>query len=261
MKKLLVFISALFICTVAFAHTINWHVDDQIITTTCSAGDNITPPTAPTKLGYHFVKWAVPYTQLEYIESTGTQYIDTGLHPQGEDKTEFVSTFSSSSYSGDEQVCGAYDGRVRLYLFGWFTNAFRTTEHAGEYNNNKVALINVSSFNTNTFLPVRTILNNGFASITVGNETSVNYSQDTDFPGNVNLYLFARNMNGRAANFASAKLKRTQISVNDVLVRDLVPAKRNIDNAIGMYDTVTQTFFENQGAGTFIAGPAVGYIQ
>ena len=37
----------------------------------------------------------------------------------------------------------------------------------------------------------------------------------------------------------------------------LVPAKRNSDNAIGMYDKVSGTFFTNAGTGTFVAGPTV----
>ena len=41
------------------------------------------------------------------------------------------------------------------------------------------------------------------------------------------------------------------------LVRNLVPAKRTSDNAIGMYDTVTDTFFTNADTGTFTAGDPV----
>lgn len=37
----------------------------------------------------------------------------------------------------------------------------------------------------------------------------------------------------------------------------LIPCKRNSDDKLGMYDTVTETFFTNNGTGDFIAGPAV----
>lgn len=37
----------------------------------------------------------------------------------------------------------------------------------------------------------------------------------------------------------------------------LIPCKRNSDDKLGMYDTVTETFFANNGTGDFIAGPAV----
>ena len=36
---------------------------------------------------------------------------------------------------------------------------------------------------------------------------------------------------------------------------NLIPARRNSDNALGMYDTVSGTFFTNAGTGEFTAGP------
>ena len=46
------------------------------------------------------------------------------------------------------------------------------------------------------------------------------------------------------------------ISKNGVLVHSFIPAK-NSSNVLGMFDTVTQTFFTNEGSGTFTAGPVV----
>ncbi|MBQ0013374.1 MAG: hypothetical protein KBS86_02280, partial [Proteobacteria bacterium] len=39
------------------------------------------------------------------------------------------------------------------------------------------------------------------------------------------------------------------------LKQNLIPAKRNSDGAIGMYDTVTDKFYGNSGSGSFVAGP------
>ena len=41
---------------------------------------------------------------------------------------------------------------------------------------------------------------------------------------------------------------------NDSLVRDFVPCYRKSDSVIGLYDLVSQTFFINQGSGSFIKG-------
>ena len=97
MKKFLFGLSLMFICTFAIAHTINWHVGNQIIsTTTCNSGDNITPPTAPSKRGYHLKEWLdSPYISLEYIQSTGTQYIDTGLTVGDKTEIQFVGSFTT----------------------------------------------------------------------------------------------------------------------------------------------------------------------
>lgn len=53
------------------------------------------------------------------------------------------------------------------------------------------------------------------------------------------------------------KLYAFTIADNDTLVRNFIPAKRNSDNAIGMYDTVTGTFYTNSGTGDFVAGAAI----
>ena len=53
----------------------------------------------------------------------------------------------------------------------------------------------------------------------------------------------------------SIRIYSSKIWDNGELVRELVPAKRDEDDTIGMIDLVTQTFFVNEGTGEFIAGP------
>lgn len=48
-----------------------------------------------------------------------------------------------------------------------------------------------------------------------------------------------------------------QIFKNDAKVRDFIPCYRKSDNECGMYDLVTDTFFESVGAGDFTAGPII----
>lgn len=53
------------------------------------------------------------------------------------------------------------------------------------------------------------------------------------------------------------KIYKFALNINNILVRNMIPARRNSDNVLGMYDTVTNTFFTNSGSGTFIAGPTL----
>ena len=64
----------------ATTETINWYVGGNVYdTTTCNTGGDVVLPNAPTApRGYHFAGWA-RYTPIEYLESTGTQWIDTGI--------------------------------------------------------------------------------------------------------------------------------------------------------------------------------------
>ena len=84
MKKFLIFLITIFtFVNIAHANTetLQWYVDGNVYaTTTCESGDNITPPSAPSKTGYHFAEW-LEYQPIEYLESTGTQWIDTGIKP------------------------------------------------------------------------------------------------------------------------------------------------------------------------------------
>ena len=126
MKKLLVFLFSIFVCTIAIAHTINWHVGDQIIsTTTCSAGDSITPPTAPTKYGYHFTGWKA-FSFLEYFVSTGTQYIDLNLTAKENQeiyiKYTFISVgfvFGSRANQNSEYSGVTYEENGGLFVIRW----------------------------------------------------------------------------------------------------------------------------------------------
>ena len=60
MKRILLFLSAVFIATTAIAEqiTINWGADNQLYTTTtCEIGDNVILPSTPTKRGHIFKGW------------------------------------------------------------------------------------------------------------------------------------------------------------------------------------------------------------
>lgn len=59
------------------------------------------------------------------------------------------------------------------------------------------------------------------------------------------------NSHGEPTLMASMKLYYLRMWTNGALVRSFVPAKRNSDGAIGLYDRVTQAFYENAGTGTF----------
>ena len=106
---------------------------------------------------------------------------------------------------------------------------------------------------------------NTFATINVHNETQgqvAQYTQSGSIIADKSVYLFAGHgyLSDTASEPATGMIYYAKIWNNDVLVRNFIPAKRNSDNVFGMYDTVTNTFFTNQGTGDFIAGPVASYI-
>lgn len=71
-----------------------------------------------------------------------------------------------------------------------------------------------------------------------------------------NAYIFGTNRGG-TFNEPSDNLSvyYCKIYDNGTLIRNFIPAKRNSDNVLGLYDIVNSKFYTNAGTGTFIAGP------
>jgi len=69
------------------------------------------------------------------------------------------------------------------------------------------------------------------------------------------MYIF--NFNPTDSRSTTARLYYFKIYVNDILQRDFIPCYRNADQTIGLYDLISNTFFENAGSGVFIPGQKV----
>ena len=262
MKKLLVLLSALFICTVAVAHTIEWYVDGSLYqTTTCNSGDNVTPPTLAARYGYHLADWKVEYTKLEYIESTGTQYIDLGTTINSTDifDIEVAWTYLGSNcgffVSKEETnwLQGRYIGIVHYDQQKGFYNRGVTVPYSGSMPTVLSPVVNEK--NTIHWQPVTNqITFNGV----IYTGASGCYCQTTNSFTSANApYIFATNQAGTATQFDYAKLYsfRRQNS-SGVLLQDLIPVLDS-NGVPCLFDKVTEQYFYNQGTGQFVAGPVL----
>ena len=245
MKKFVIGLVCIFICALAKAatETINWYVDgNTYATTTCQTGGDITLPTAPTKYGYTFHGWADSYVFLEYIESTGIQYIDTGYTFNTEHKlilnvkpsNDSLAWFFGANANAGEVIIGKRDNLYFGGLIGSGVNIFPTSKY---YN------IIMDTNHTDTSLVV---------------DDNIVFTGSKNFNSR-NILLFAyipgtaEGINGVSTQISSFKMYQK----DGTLVQNLIPAKRTSDNVLGMYDTVTDTFFTNAGTGEFIAGPVI----
>lgn len=71
----------------------------------------------------------------------------------------------------------------------------------------------------------------------------------TNAPTNVPYYLFKDPDHSGAINI---RIYYAKIWDNGTLIRDFIPAVRNDDGVIGMYDQVNDVFYTNDGTGSFI---------
>ncbi len=185
------------------------------------------------------------YTPLEYIESTGTQWIDTGYTPSN--ATGVQTRVQINSMADDENV---FFGAGESYLYKNFELYVWISKLEFNYNNytfgNSVQLNDIVQIDWN-----KNVINYSINGVSqppiVRNPTS--------FTVPYTMYLFALNRSGSASVPGKIKMYYFKIYNNNSLTRDYIPAKRDSDGVLGMYDTVTNTFFTNSGTGNFIAGP------
>lgn len=182
------------------------------------------------------------YQQVEYIESTGTQWIDTG-YIRNEYTSKIGITFDSSFYEtgwydlfGDE---ASHSSRLFLRLTSKTSAKIYETRSGG---------INVN-------------INNGINHIVIDlinckaqvNENTINLNSIGN--SNLNVYLFTQHYNDALSQYTrGARILNMYIYEEDNMVRNYIPCYRKSDNEIGMYDTVNNKFYTNQGTGTFEKG-------
>ena len=188
------------------------------------------------------------YTKLEYIESSGTQYIDTGISPTVNTGVEIKAVLTTENTT-DKVLFGsrATTGDTRYWID--FDNT--GSKHKIMYGFGPYVEMVVYSLNTEYSI----VFNKNGDKKVVINGTTYNMTYTFDATDSIPIYLFRANYTSPIPG--SFKVYYCRIYEGTSLVRNLIPAKRNSDNAIGMYDKVSGTFFINSGTGEFIAGSVV----
>jgi len=196
------------------------------------------------------------YTRLEYLQSSGTQYIDTSIAPKTFDyEITTVGTFNTTS-SGPNVMWGyltSGDGMVprwilSTYMDKWLPSPNGTTE-VGVADTLKHTFVNMVYMENETPTSRFYVDGSQLQSTTIDNPAT--WANNT-----LSIYLFGRNNNGTLGNATASKIYRHIVKKNGTVIQDLVPAKNN-SNVLGMYDTVSGQFFTNAGTGTFTAGDPV----
>lgn len=183
------------------------------------------------------------YTQLEYIESTGTQCINTELAEN--------SVYGIRMKFAVPSLVTTYQSLVSGTLDTGFTVG-STTKTTGLY----VRLRGDEVLNNDTALSSSVnelVIKDG--KISINGAQVATYTAGALSSGSGQLYVFNNNTKSRYSNMFLYELELYDNS--GATVRDYVQAKRNSDSAIGMYDLVSNTFYANSGTGTFTAGAEV----
>ena len=234
------------------------YIAELKITKGCKWTKDFTLPTAPYSTANSPNPWKEPVqmfvnigvnssipselVELEYIESTGTQYIDTGFKPNQDTRISITVDFPRSGTT---------------WLYGGRTSAGSNSFGFLCLNGQIYRFDYASSMNELTIKPTGKFTIDSNKNKCYINGELVFTTTYTTFASPVNMYIFNVNNNGSSKEGSSAKLYSCKIYDNGTLIRDFVPVKRISDGKCGLWDKVTKAFYPNAGAGTFTAGPTI----
>ena len=176
------------------------------------------------------------YTELEYIQSSGTQWIKTGVIPTI--NTRYYAEFEIVSIDGSKGIIGVVDNNCCIWydktsLYGAFTIGYDVYASESVSNGKKY---------------VCELKNGSF----VVNGVTYSIPSVSSWDNQKEAFIFDLNYNGSYGK-SSIKVYRCIIYDGAAKIRDYVPAK-NSSGTIGLYDTVNGAFYTNAGSGTFTAG-------
>ena len=186
------------------------------------------------------------YQQVEYIESTGTQYIDTGVIANSTMKIDLKCRCLESSFvfGSRSSASSGYSGLT-----------FESNNPVNVRWGNSI-LVNDDQYVVNQDYIVH--IENGNSSI--NNKSSQTSYGDSFFNGNI--YLFAINNNSTSSSINLSQYGKNRIYYFKIYdgnneIRNFVPCYRKSDNKPGLYDLVNNVFYTNQGTGDFTKGDDV----
>ena len=188
------------------------------------------------------------YSELEYISTDGNVYINTGINLASTDviESEFKNAFSSSS---------GYGALYGIYALGESSALYANGTYYG-YDGANSQISTGITIDTNWHKSIHDFVN---GTLQLDN-TTVSFTPFT-FTNSVPCGLCARYSNNNYGYYWKGSVKAFKVKRNSVLICDFVPAIRNSDNVVGMYDLVSNTFFTGTGSGTFSAGPHIAIIH
>lgn len=194
-----------------------------------------------------FSKLPVGYTELDYVESNGHQYIDTGVNADDKLRVVVDMQLVQGGTINQTNMGTIYkNGNTYLRYHSMISNNKFVI-----YNNTSNKQLGDSDYNRHIFdydTP-----NHIYSLDNVGIEYDFG-----EFDTTLSFYLFGRHSNQSSIQYLSyMKIYSCKMYYEGELVRDFVPCYRNSDNKVGMYDLVNDVFYTNPTNTPLIGGGAL----
>lgn len=214
--------------------------------------------------------WTNSYTQLEYLENETGSYIDTNyLVPTSNlDSLKVMVKVSipvdaatlnnkdTGNFAGNIDTISGHSVNYKKGTFGlWVakgTSGSKIETAAQSFPADTTREV-VGEFAKSGNKTNRTITVTG-TNITMGANKNTKTGTLNDPYTSTNTYkLFNNGCAGGCGDKAFVgRIHYFKLYVNNALIFDMIPVRRNSDGVLGMYDIVTGTFFTNVGTGSFV---------
>lgn len=173
------------------------------------------------------------FQELEYLESSGTEFVDSGQ--RGVTGSEFEISFANPS----GWVLGAVVSKNNPTDFG----VYRTTIRYG------------TQYAENLDIPSKSVVKVDKYGYTI-NDVTTNWSSTANYIGNEDIQLFGAKKS--SASFACI-IYYYKHKINGVLVQHFIPCYQKSTDINGYYDLVNNVFHQEQG-GKLIRGNEIHYL-
>lgn len=183
------------------------------------------------------------YQQVEYIESTGTQYIITDIIPNN--SMGIYAKVSTDDVVNNSNIIGANgQGDSRFFV--------SIKEGTANYGWNKFFKTNLS-VSPNVIYTIELNYYNSRVGV-LNNEVAFTITDNLSSKATRPIYIFAVNWGGTANGNSIMKLYELKLTEGATIKHNFVPCYNINSGVIGLYDTVNDVFYTNAGSGEFLYG-------
>ena len=185
------------------------------------------------------------YTELEYLESTGSQYIDTGY------------TINTSIDEVEIEIQGITT-TVYKWFFGEHDSNARFGLGSGDGTNRRNMAYGPTTYKVSDvqlYDTKHTFISNSQGCFLDGTKIC----DFTSFSSTSTIYLFNLNLNNQSSYMSGARIWKYTHKRNGKLIRDLVAAVDK-NGVVCMYCKASKQFLYNLGSDVFIGGPKAGDV-
>ena len=204
----------------------------------------------------YFNELPAGYTRLEYVQSSGSQYVNTGVSSGTNITAEICWKSLMNAQNASKFVFGARKAwqQSMLYVshqcrndgasdsgirYAWGANAYSTQTFPSDFASQRLSASEAMMGTNRVWTP-----------------------PSATFANTYPMYVFTLNNAGSPSTaYASIQLQWLRICDNGEEVRMFVPARRNSDSVAGLYDQVTSNFYPSASSTALIAGPEVATLK